>query len=171
MEIPVIPFRCAFFIRCVSRSLRISQLLDSTECRHVFCGKCLAESFHSNGNNCPECRTVCGAEPKRDFALRGVIRFLYTHQGREEPTPASVGFDVDIFADMYSRERERQRAAERARLSMQVVPVSMYLVMNAAAADNMVYQMEVNHDVIDVDAILGTGAEVVHAGGGDGVEL
>lgn len=66
-------------------------------------------SFNSNGHACPECRTICRREPKREFAVRGIISFIFQAQNREEPTPASEGFDTDVFTQMYARAREERR--------------------------------------------------------------
>lgn len=89
----------------------------------MFCGSCLAQTFHSNGNACPECRTVCGNEPKRDFALRGIVRLLCTLQGREEPTATSTNFNLGTFAQMYREERERRRFQDEVRRLQQQAEV------------------------------------------------
>lgn len=64
---------------------------------------------------------MCGNEPKRDFALRGIIRLLYTIQGREEPTAASTNFDLGTFAQMYREEREQRRILDELRRQQAVI--------------------------------------------------
>jgi hypothetical protein len=116
---------------------------------------CLAGTFYSNGNTCPECRAICRTEPKRDFALRGIIRLLYALKGREEPTAASTGFDLGVFTDMYHQERERLRAeAERARPARRMAGADPVVNIVAANAADRVHDVEtVNGGIVDEDVI------------------
>lgn len=75
---------------------------SSLDCRHIFCGPCLVTSFNSNGRVCPECRTICQHEPKREFTAQGVIALVFQAQNRELPTPVSEGFDTNVFTRMYA---------------------------------------------------------------------
>ena len=66
-------------------------------------------NFNSNGHACPECRTICRHEPKREFVVQSIISLVFQAQNRELPTPASEGFDINAFAHMYARAREERR--------------------------------------------------------------
>ena len=80
--------------------------MDSTfcslDCRHVFCGICIAGVFVAARNSsCPECRITSNRRPQRDFALRDVLRAVYANKGREVPA-----FDDRIFIRIYERLEE-----------------------------------------------------------------
>lgn len=87
---------------------------------------------------------------------------LYTLKGREEPTAASTGFDLGVFADMYRQERERQLAeTERARLAAQIAEADPAVNVVAANAIGQVHDVEmVNGGIVDENVIevRGSGA-------------
>ncbi|KAF9786230.1 hypothetical protein BJ322DRAFT_1108085 [Thelephora terrestris] len=73
----------------------------SMDCRHAFCGPCIASWFATVHNStCPECRTACVGYPQRDFALRGVIQMV--HSGLEQGVSTYENFDPAIFVQIYS---------------------------------------------------------------------
>lgn len=73
----------------------------SLDCRHAFCGPCIAGWFASrHSNTCPECRAACVGYPQRDFALRDVIQMVYSGLGRGAPTYEN--FDSSIFIRIYA---------------------------------------------------------------------
>ena len=76
---------------------------------------------------------MCNHEPKREFAVRGVISLIFQAQNREEPTPVSEGFDTDLFARMYASAREERRR-NRQRLR-QVRSRCRLLALQGAAGD------------------------------------
>lgn len=79
------------------------QMLNSRslDCRHVFCGPCIASWFTTRRDNtCPECRAACPGYPQRDFALQEILQMVYEGLGREVPTYEA--FDGTIFARIYA---------------------------------------------------------------------
>lgn len=85
------------------------QFFYSLDCRHVFCGLCIASWFVTKqDNSCPECRVKCFGLPQRDFALRDILRVVYGNLGREAPTYDT--FDQTIFARIYELLREFRTA-------------------------------------------------------------
>lgn len=96
------PFRYAFSV-----ALYLNPGLNrcSLDCRHVFCGLCIADWFASRQENtCPECRTPCVAYPQRDFALRHILPVIYSGLGREMPT--AEGLNATLFARIYAMMEE-----------------------------------------------------------------
>lgn len=76
----------------------------------MFCGPCLLECFNErSARSCPECRSDCRHEPKREFVIQGVLSLIFQAHGREVPTPASEGFNTNAFAHVWAREREERR--------------------------------------------------------------
>jgi hypothetical protein len=74
--------------------------LCSLDCRHIFCGVCVASWFASERDTtCPECREVSVGLPRRDFALREILRIVYTDMGQEVPNYQD--FDETIFTRIY----------------------------------------------------------------------
>lgn len=78
----------------------------SLECRHIFCGLCVAGWFASgHGAMCPVCRAACVAHPQRDFALRDILPLIYSGLGREAPTFESID---PIFTRIFAMIEESQ---------------------------------------------------------------
>ena len=109
------PYRCAF--PTIYPNLRLNHC--SLDCRHVFCGMCVAYWFANTWEStCPECRVKCVALPQRDFVLREILPTLYSGLEREMPTYEALG--TTLFARIYATIEACHRTdPQRPALSLQ----------------------------------------------------
>lgn len=88
-------FPCVF-----SFQLRLNPC--SLDCRHVFCGLCIASWFATGRDNtCPECRATCHGYPQRDYALRNVLPKVYAALEPKQDRPDNSSIFPPLFAHVY----------------------------------------------------------------------
>ena len=95
------PYRYRFQSDCSDSRLNLCSL----DCRHVFCGLCVASWFASTHSiSCPVCHVDCVARPQRDFALRDILSLISAGLGQEAQTVGNL--DPAIYARIYSMIEE-----------------------------------------------------------------
>lgn len=74
----------------------------SLDCRHAFCGLCIANWFATrHDNTCPECRAVCQGYPQRDYALQDILPKVYATLEPKRDPPDHSSILPQLFNHIY----------------------------------------------------------------------